>query len=236
MKSKRITISAHIQGAAISFVTMLAMSHMKGYVEPTRKGTAWGKPVGFSARKLQAAILMALYPNIFQMKELSGLVHVSAGVLKLWYRDEAFKKAVKERTMDLGRFIALLIDRILKEDENSIDKARELTGFHTGNRMELILILIDILACLDPVAHKPLYDLEESVGKDIFLMMNWRLVTSLYVYKGDKRSRELFKEAINIGFDALRYPEKYIDMTAEMRADICMNLRNWMLLLLENRK
>lgn len=236
MRSKRITISAHIQGAAISFVTMSAMSHMKGYVEPTRKGTARGKPIGFSSRKLQTAILMALYPYIFQMKEISGLVHLSAGVLKLWYRDEAFKKVVKEKTMDLGRFIALLIDRILKEDETSLDKARELTGFHTGNRMDLILILIDILACLDPLAHRPLYDLEESVSKDVFQMMNWRLVTSLYVYKGDKKSRELMKQAINAGFDVLQYPEKHTDMTMEMRADICTNLRNWTLLLLETRK
>jgi len=45
----------------------------------------------------------------------------------------------------------------------------------------MILILIDILACLDPLAHKPLYDLEGSVSKDIFQMMNWRMVTSLYI-------------------------------------------------------
>jgi len=44
------------------------------------------------------------------------------------------------------------------------------------------------------------------------------------------------KEAINAGFDVLQYPEKHDDMTTEMRADICMNLRNWTLLLLESRR
>jgi hypothetical protein len=236
MKSRKISISAHIQGAAISFVTMSAMNHMKGYVAPARKGTAKGKPIGFSRKKLRAAILMALFPNIFQMKDISGAVDVSLGVLKLWCREEAFKSIVKERALELGRFIVSLIDCITKEDEASIDTARKLTGFYTGDSMDLILILIDILACLDPLAHEPFHDLEESVGKDLFQMINWRLVTSLYVYKGDKNSRKLLTEAIDIGFDTLQYPEKHAEMTPELRTGICMNLKTWMLLLLENRR
>ena len=232
MKNKKTEISKHIQGAAISFVTCWASAYLDGKPRKNDKGTT----VRFSTKKMRAAILMALYPNIFHLRDFSTVLDVPTSTLKIWHKQEDFLHVVREKALELGHFIASLIEHIIKGNQTSIDLAQEYSGFKTGDRMELVIILADILSCLDPVTHGPFYDLKESIGKELFQMLDWRLITTIYVYGGAKRGRELMEQAIDNGFDAVIYPEKYPGMSLEARVGMCMNLKSWMLLLLGSRK
>ncbi len=40
-------------------------------------------------------------------------------------------------------------------------------------------------------------------------MLDWRLITTIYVDGGVKKWRELMKQVIDYGFDVLLYPGKY---------------------------
>ncbi len=232
MKNKKTEISKHIQGAAISFVSCWASACLDGKPRNNGKGSA----VRFSRNKLRAAILLALYPNIFHLRDFSTVLDVPTGTLRIWHKQEDFLQVVREKAFELGHFIASLMEHIIKGNQTSIDLAREYSGFKTGDRMELVIILADILSCLDPVTHGPFYDLKETIGNDIFQMLNWRLITTIYVYGGVKKGRELMEQAIDYGFDAVLHPEKYPGMTPEMRVGMGMNLKSWMLMLLGSRK
>jgi hypothetical protein len=232
MKNKKTEISRHIQGAAISFVTCWASDYLDGKPRNNGKGTA----VRFSRNKLRAAILMALYPNIFHLRDFSSVLDVPTGTLRIWHKQEDFLHIVREKALELGDFIALLIEGIIKGDEASIDLVRKYSGFVTGNPMELAIILIDILSCLDPLTHRPLYECRDSIGEDIFQMLDWRLITTIYVHGDVKKGRELMEQAIDYGFDAIAHPDKYPGMTPEMIVGIGMNLKSWMLMLLGSRK
>jgi hypothetical protein len=232
MKNKKTEISKHIQGAAISFVSCWASACLDGKPGNNGKGTA----VRFSRNKLRAAILMALYPNIFHLRDFSSVLDVPTGTLRIWHKQEDFLHVVQKKALELGDFIALLILGIIKGDEASMDLAREYSGFVTGNPMELAIILIDILSCLDPLTHGPLYGCRESIGEELFQMLTWRLITTIFVYGGIKKGRELMEQAIDYGFDAVLHPEKYPGMTPEARVGMGMNLKSWMLMLLGSRK
>ena len=232
MKNKKIDISRHIQGAAISFVSCWASAYLDGKPRNNGKGNA----VRFSKKKMRSAILMALYPNIFHLRDFSTALDVPTGTLKIWHKQEDFLQVVREKALELGHFIASLMEHIIKGNQTSINLAQEYSGFKTGDRMELVMILVDILSCLDPVTHGPFYDLKESIGKEIFQMLDWRFITTIYVYGGAPKGRKLMEQAIDSGFDAIVYPEKYPGLTPEARICMGMNLKSWMLMLLGSRK
>jgi hypothetical protein len=92
----------------IHFVRTWIDARLTGYVEPQRSGTAKGDRIGFSKKKLAAAALLALYPQV-QIKEIAEAAGVKAAVLSVWRTHDNFRKKETEYSKALGEDVARMI-------------------------------------------------------------------------------------------------------------------------------
>ncbi len=84
-------------------VTKFYMKKLRDYVEPQRKGTPKGLPIGFSIVKYQATFHMLR--NI-KLKEMAKDLGVSYGVLRKWNTEKDFKAIVKKNHEEFDKFMA----------------------------------------------------------------------------------------------------------------------------------
>ncbi len=101
-------------------------SKLASYVEPTKKGTPKGEPVGFSLVKYKAT----LYPlRNEDVKAQSEALGISYGLLRKWRTEEAFQKLLSQHEQE---FINSFSDPVhlsgtmRKSDGEIRDKFREL--------------------------------------------------------------------------------------------------------------
>jgi hypothetical protein len=87
-------------------LTRFLREKLAGHVEPTRQGTPRGAPVGFSRKKLAAALFAVTSADV---KPTAREVGVSYGVVRKWRTEPAFK-ALVERLEDefVERFCAVV--------------------------------------------------------------------------------------------------------------------------------
>jgi hypothetical protein len=67
------------------------------YDEPQRKGTPRGEPIGFSAKKYYAALMML---KKFPLKDLAGMINVSYGLLRKWRTEDKFIEQIEKNETD----------------------------------------------------------------------------------------------------------------------------------------
>lgn len=108
-----------LKNQAIHLVIRHADERIRDYEEPTRAGTKKGEPVGLSAKKFRAAILLALYPKCLTVKEIAKLSGVSNDVLRVWRTEPEFQAAVFERQGKFGIEIARLIDLNISQQKQT---------------------------------------------------------------------------------------------------------------------
>lgn len=83
------------------------------YVEPERKGTPRGEPVGFSKQKYHASLMM-LYSK--RIKALSGEMDISYGLLRKWRTEEDFLHLVHKHARDFLQYVYDSLDNISNKD------------------------------------------------------------------------------------------------------------------------
>ena len=89
---------------------------LKNYKEPVRKGTAKGKPIGFSLKKMKAAWWMILHPYCLTLKEIAKRSGVSEGVLRVWCHREDFVQKWQEISHEYGEWIVTKIEGAIYEE------------------------------------------------------------------------------------------------------------------------
>lgn len=85
------------KSVAKSFLDSFFMEKIKNYQEPQRKGTPKGEPIGLSAQKYYAALLML---KDVPIKELSKSVRASYGLLRKWRTEKPFKEQITQIESD----------------------------------------------------------------------------------------------------------------------------------------
>jgi len=76
-----------------TFLQKFINEKLNSYVEPQRKGTPRGEPIGFSKQKYKATLL--LMTNMKQ-KEIAELIGVSYGFLRRWRTEKKFLEMTKK--------------------------------------------------------------------------------------------------------------------------------------------
>lgn len=82
------------------------------YVEPERKGTPKGDPIGFSKVKYEASLAM-LYN--YSQKWIAENLGVSYGLLRKWNTEENFKKLIENHMAEFARLYHNRFSSVLKE-------------------------------------------------------------------------------------------------------------------------
>ena len=94
------------KSASKCFLDNFFMEKIKNYQEPQRKGTPKGEPIGLSAQKYYAAMLML---KDYPVKELSKSVRASYGLLRKWRTEDLFKKQVEQLEADFVSELVLYL-------------------------------------------------------------------------------------------------------------------------------
>jgi hypothetical protein len=98
-----------------TFLDAFLMKKVERHIEPERKGTPKGKPIGFS-RKKHAAALMCLKKN--PLKFIAETVKVSHGLLRKWRTEDSFKELVDSLAAECAKNIMVhIIIRGYKQKE-----------------------------------------------------------------------------------------------------------------------
>jgi hypothetical protein len=79
-----------------------------GYVEPVRKGTAKGDPIGFSAIKHKSTFL---FLTNLKVKEIADAVGLSHALLRVWRTETLYLAAIEKHERTFAR---LVVKRILE--------------------------------------------------------------------------------------------------------------------------
>ena len=117
------------------------ISHkVTSYVEPTKKGTPKGDPVGFSLTKYKAtlyALRERVLPDTLDLVIQAKKLGVSYGVLRKWRSEQKFKEIVSQHVDEFTR-LYLRPPFMLKGREASIryrlDALREATATGRAHR------------------------------------------------------------------------------------------------------
>ena len=100
---------------AIEIAEQYIDSELQAYTEPAREGTPKGDPIGFSTKKLETALWMILFPNTYRLKEISKIVNISEGTIRVWRTQEDFKQRVNTAYREFGQIIFQLIDMLISK-------------------------------------------------------------------------------------------------------------------------
>ncbi len=94
---------------------------MSSYIEPERKGTTKGDPIGFSRKKYEATLYCT---TNFKLKYLAKILGIPYGVLRKWKTEERFKEMVETHCRDLAILFCDYIDRLAKEECQFLETGR----------------------------------------------------------------------------------------------------------------
>ncbi|MDY6862953.1 MAG: hypothetical protein SVR08_11885 [Spirochaetota bacterium] len=100
---------------------------IRSYVEPQRKGTPKGEPIGFSKKKYMASLLMM---TGFNQKIIASDLGVSYGLLRNWNTEKPFKKLVEKHNKEFNEF--LMVSLVFRPQGNvcstlgEIDRLKEI--------------------------------------------------------------------------------------------------------------
>jgi len=88
---------------------------LQTYIEPTRKGTPKGDPVGFSATKYTATLAcMKKMP----LKKIAAQLNVSYGLLRKWRTEDKFNELIIQHCTEFAKKVKNhLVRRTKKQDE-----------------------------------------------------------------------------------------------------------------------
>jgi len=79
---------------------------LKNYMEPQRKGTPKGEPIGFSKQKYQATLLLMAD---MKQKDIAELIGVSYGLLRRWRTEKKFIEMTKSIVTNIWKWLWLIL-------------------------------------------------------------------------------------------------------------------------------
>lgn len=190
MKSQMEKAKEDLRKRAIDYVMGWAENRLKSYEEPSRAGTAKGDPIGLSAKKYHASLLMILHPNALELKDIAKICDVSFGVLRVWRTEAAFKLAVDGAVEEFwSKLLTVTVDAL----EN---KKRPY-----GDPVAAVVTIFSLLPFLDSAIAKN-FSVWAWEKRDQYAWVYDSLVKTLYVTdpKSAKdffiKNKEIFKPLI----------------------------------------
>ena len=232
MKKRQIILEPEFKARIIAAVLRYADERMQGYEDPERKGTPKGSPVGLSHKKRLASLLMVLFPVVFhRLQEIADLAGIPMASLKIWRTQAAFKNVSLEEALELGKVFACLVKGLIEDDQASITRARDLLGATSTScdAQDLIVSLVDVLACLDPAAREGLWGLEGTISPLAWISIMHRLGEG-------KKDSSIDRAVIERCFEILLHPDRFPNISDDARHEIGEELKNWMITLVEGGK
>ena len=91
-------------------LTRFIREKLAQHVEPTRLGTPRGAPIGFSRKKMTAALFALTRADV---KQTAKEVRVSYGLVRKWRTEAAFKRLVERLEDDFVERFCAAVDRDL---------------------------------------------------------------------------------------------------------------------------
>jgi hypothetical protein len=96
---------------------------VEAYVEPSRRGTPRGEPIGLSKVKYQAAVLIAVTSK--PLFEIAREVSVSYGLVRKWGTETTFQKVIHQLQIEFAGLVqAYLLERLQTVRQISDDEHR----------------------------------------------------------------------------------------------------------------
>lgn len=89
------------------------------YVPPERKGTPKGDPIGFSAEKYEATLLML---TDLKQKDIADKVGASHGLLRKWNTEELFREEVKRHHV---QFVVHYIEYLANKTMGGVEEMQK---------------------------------------------------------------------------------------------------------------
>jgi hypothetical protein len=167
---------------------------LKNYVEPSRKGTAKGDPIGLSRQKLETAILAAILYPLLPLKEIGKIVGVSETQLRVWRVQPAFQDAEKWAGEEIGVRFRNTIQRSVEkiEDPEVLKPYVEMTGI-AGIDSHPHLVLLKLLpffadSVLLPTSN--LLDEKNKAGKEDSRYAGLSMILAKAIYLRQDRNLE----------------------------------------------
>jgi len=188
-------------------------TRLKNYIEPERKGTAKGDPIGFSYNKLRSAIFMALFPTCYTLNDISDVCSVPVGTLRVWRTRSDYMEAVKEEAKKLGKFIARFIWIVMCEQEQCNPVINRLACVDENSHfIDVMNSFIDSISVLSDETKAAAHEfLTESMGENV----KWcppEILIKLGESVDISRSGNYYRMLIDLMVDALADPEKSKEM------------------------
>lgn len=108
------------------------INRFKNYVEPQRKGTPKGDPIGFSKEKYGASLFM-LYDK--KQKETANIFNISYGLLRKWNTEKVFKDAVTKHCIEYAEYLLTYLreknKQLLRHEDEILKKPLNEIATHT---------------------------------------------------------------------------------------------------------
>jgi hypothetical protein len=115
LKRKKAENISQIKGLLGKFI----MNKLSSYVEPSRKGTPKGEPIGFGRTKYEASLYMLLNLGL---KDVANDLHISYGLLKKWRTEPEFKIMVFDHIIEFTEIFVRQLREIYQNDCAFVDK------------------------------------------------------------------------------------------------------------------
>ena len=157
-----------IQSIQNSLLSKFISEKSRAYIEPQREGTPKGETIGFSMRKYLATLYML---RTFKQKDISDLIGVSHGLLRVWRTEETFKKTITGNCIEFSEYVvSFLLAKINKGwiESNFPSQLEDLQGAFIDSKFYSPL-LVTILFTMLTKAVEELNDLVFTSEVDLVI-------------------------------------------------------------------
>ncbi len=168
--SDKSVLSDIKHGEAITILERFIKEKYLSYIEPQRKGTPKGDPIGLSKQKYHAALLMMTRKK---SKDTARIVGVSYQMLRKWKTEKIFKENATKLCKEFARLAFASLRDMLQQEINY-----ECRGWKEFKSSKPEINLEDFL---DAKLYSPQlkYEIMDLVGLSIFNYVDARVAVAI---------------------------------------------------------
>ena len=114
LEERKADIDAMIQKVLLN---KFIHGKLNKYIEPKRKGTPKGEPIGFSNKKYKATLLLLQKAN---QSDVARLLNISHGLLRKWNTEREFKRIFQDNCLEFAEYVVAYLKKSTDERDKSI--------------------------------------------------------------------------------------------------------------------